>query len=463
MATLATDNNPYASTTSVPTTTANDDNNNNMSEVNMENNNTNSAPVVQARKVPAKTEQGKILSITVSDPVKQGDGLKAFISYKINTKTDLPEFDMSQFSVIRRYSDFVWLISQLTRDFKGYIIPPLPEKSVVGRFTPSFIETRRRALEHCLNRIANHSVLRKSDHFKAFLEAKDDGLLIQKTAAKQEANSKSKGFFGWLTDTATSTLNNVRGSVKLERTQDDVKFDEIAQYIATLEPQLQSVHRQTTGVIKRELDLGTSLFDFGLSFTLMGQADNGVTLRAALTKMGHTADSLSVLAKETADKECESFEEQLKDYIRVVMSVKVAIGQRNEALNAYLLAKSNHESRVDAHQRLVGVPGKEDKAQQAMDAVVEAQSTEEKKKREFHEVQQTLFKEFDRFKQEKAEDFKTMMIAYSKLRIEHCKAEEAEWKKILPVLDNIKNDETNVYGNSSGKPDADEDVTGDSI
>jgi hypothetical protein len=67
MATLATDNNPYASTTSVPTTTANDDNNNNMSEVNMENNNTNSAPVVQARKVPAKTEQGKILSITVSD------------------------------------------------------------------------------------------------------------------------------------------------------------------------------------------------------------------------------------------------------------------------------------------------------------------------------------------------------------------------------------------------------------
>ena len=197
MATLATDNNPYASTTSVPITTANDDNNNNMSEVNMENNNTNSAPVVQARKVPAKTEQGKILSIAVSDPVKQGDGLKAFISYKINTKTDLPEFDMSQFSVIRRYSDFVWLISQLTRDFKGYIIPPLPEKSVVGRFTPSFIETRRRALEHCLNRIANHSELRKRS-IKAFLEAKDDGLLY-KTAAKQEANSKSKGFFGWLT------------------------------------------------------------------------------------------------------------------------------------------------------------------------------------------------------------------------------------------------------------------------
>ena len=450
---MVSEDNPYSST-SVPTEeTPTDD----VADVGLESNN--GAPAVQARKVPAKTDQGKILSIAVSDPVKQGEGLKAHISYKINTKTDLPEFDMSQFSVIRRYSDFVWLISQLSRDYKGYIIPPLPEKSVVGRFTPSFIETRRRALEHCLNRIASHAVLRKSDHFKAFLEAKDDGLLIQKTAAKQEASSKSKGFFGWLSDTATSTLNNVRGSVKLERTQDDVKFDEIVQYIAQLEPQLQSVHRQTVGLIKRELDLGTSLFDFGLSFTLMGQADNGASLRAALTKMGHTADSLSVLAKETADKECESFEEKLKVYIRVVGSVKVAIGQRNDALNEYLIAKSNHESRIDAHQKLVGVPGKEDKAQQAMDAVVEAQGVEEKAKRSFHEIQQSLFKEFDRFKQEKADDFKDMMIAYTKLRIEHCKAEEAEWKKLLPVLDNIKFDES--YDNSGGKPDAE--VSGDSI
>ena len=143
------------------------------------------------------------------------------------------------------------------------------------------------------------------------------------------------------------------------------------------------MHEQTVGLIKRELDLGTSLFDFGLSFTLMGQADNGHLARC-IDKMGHTADSLSVLAKETADKECESFEEKLEVYIRVVGSVKVAIGQRNDALNEYLIAKSNHESRIDAHKAGC-VPGKEDKAQQAMDAVVEAQGVEEAK-RSFHEI-----------------------------------------------------------------------------
>ena len=105
---MVSEDNPYSST-SVPTDeTPTDD----VTDVGLESNN--GAPAIQARKVPAKTDQGKILSIAVSDPVKQGEGLKAHISYKINTKTDLPEFDMSQFSVIRRYSDFVWLISQLS-------------------------------------------------------------------------------------------------------------------------------------------------------------------------------------------------------------------------------------------------------------------------------------------------------------------------------------------------------------
>ena len=42
-------------------------------------------------------------------------------------------------------------------------------------------------------------------------------------------------------------------------------------------------------------------------------------------------------------------------------------------------------SRIDAHQKLVGVQ-EEDKAQQAMDAVVEAQGVEEKAKRSFRET-----------------------------------------------------------------------------
>lgn len=461
MTSLATEDetSPYSSTSvpgadSLPTTGLSDVDVNNASGPGSND----TPPPIVARKIRAKTEQGQILQITVSDPVKQGDGIKAFISYKVNTKTDLPEFDMSQFSVIRRYSDFVWLFNQLSRDFKGYIVPPLPGKNVMNRFTPGFIETRRRGIEKCLNRIARHDTLRGSDHFKAFLEAKDDSFHIQKSAASDEAKSKKKSFFSWITDTAASTYNNVRGSVKRERTPDDVRFDEISEYVSQLEPQLLSVAKCTTAMVGREQDLGASLFDFGLAFTLMGQCESGASLQAGLTKLGHTADSLSVQTKETADREKERFEEQLKDYIRVVGSVKLAMKRRNEALNDLMLAISNHAGKVEAHQALVGQPGKEAKAQQAMDDVVVAQTKEDQAKKTFHVVQQILFKEFDRFRREKTEDFREIMLAYTKIRIEHCRAMEAEWNKLVPVLEAIEHDESGGYtstANVGAAPDGD--------
>lgn len=82
---------------------------------------------------------------------------------QVNTQTNLPEYSYGtyvgemlilftlsrRFSVIRRYSDFVWLSDQLAKDVPGSIVPPLPEKAVVGRFSAEFVESRRRLLEKC--------------------------------------------------------------------------------------------------------------------------------------------------------------------------------------------------------------------------------------------------------------------------------------------------------------------------
>jgi len=96
-----------------------------------------------------------------------------YSAFKITSVTDRPEFKTSQTSVIRRYSDFVWLEKRLQmahpvrttvkeaamkmtanccshmdthKQQQGAIVPPLPEKVLVGRFELSFVEARRRAL-----------------------------------------------------------------------------------------------------------------------------------------------------------------------------------------------------------------------------------------------------------------------------------------------------------------------------
>lgn len=53
---------------------------------------------------PEKTKdaEDELFEITVSDPVKQGENIGAYVSYRITTKTNLPQYRWTQFSMIRR-------------------------------------------------------------------------------------------------------------------------------------------------------------------------------------------------------------------------------------------------------------------------------------------------------------------------------------------------------------------------
>lgn len=52
----------------------------------------------------------------------------------------MPQFAEEEFSVRRRFNDFVWLHAALVEAHPGVIAPPLPEKILLGRFDPQFIE-----------------------------------------------------------------------------------------------------------------------------------------------------------------------------------------------------------------------------------------------------------------------------------------------------------------------------------
>lgn len=101
-------------------------------------------------------------------------------------------------SVIRRYSDFLWLSEDLTRLHPGIIIPCLPEKQSVGRFIPEFVEARRRSLEKFLQRISEHHTLGFSTSFIKFLQAGDAQFLEAKEitkASKAKVTDKAKSWF----------------------------------------------------------------------------------------------------------------------------------------------------------------------------------------------------------------------------------------------------------------------------
>uniref|UniRef100_A0A8B9K058 Sorting nexin-30 n=1 Tax=Astyanax mexicanus TaxID=7994 RepID=A0A8B9K058_ASTMX len=117
------------------------------------------------------------LFVTVDDPKKHVSTMETYITYRVSTKTTRTEFDLPEYSVRRRYQDFDWLRNKLEDSQPTHLIPPLPEKfvmkGVVDRFSEEFVETRRKALDKFLKRVADHPVLSFNDHFNAFLSAKD--------------------------------------------------------------------------------------------------------------------------------------------------------------------------------------------------------------------------------------------------------------------------------------------------
>ena len=118
------------------------------------------------------------IEIVVDDAQKHS--AESFVSYKVVTKTTRKSFLQHEFHVRRRYQDFLWLSNILIQQFPSNIIPPLPQKKMFNKYDPNFLRLRQLALNKFLCRIAEHPILSTSEHFFAFLSAKQVELIEQK-------------------------------------------------------------------------------------------------------------------------------------------------------------------------------------------------------------------------------------------------------------------------------------------
>jgi sorting nexin-1/2 len=135
-------------------------------------------------------------SIYVGDPHMVGDLTSSHTEYSVTTKTTSKGYRNPEFTVSRRYRDFLWLYTQLHNNNPGVIIPPPPEKQAVGRFEADFVESRRAALERMLSKSATHPILQHDGDLKLFLESEAFNVDIKNKERKDVGLGESKGMFG---------------------------------------------------------------------------------------------------------------------------------------------------------------------------------------------------------------------------------------------------------------------------
>ncbi|KAK7933366.1 hypothetical protein WMY93_004262 [Mugilogobius chulae] len=181
--------------------------------------------------------------ISVSDPEKVGDGMNAYMAYKVTTKTSLSLFKLREFCVKRRFSDFLGLHSKLASKYLhiGYIVPPAPEKSIVGmtkvkvgkedQSSNEFVEKRRCALERYLMRTVKHPVLLKDPDLLQFLESPELARAVNTQALSGAGLMR-------MMNKAADAVNKM--TIKMN--ESDTWFEEKQQHFENLDLQLRKLH-----------------------------------------------------------------------------------------------------------------------------------------------------------------------------------------------------------------------------
>ncbi|TIB69750.1 Vps5-domain-containing protein [Wallemia mellicola] len=366
-------------------------------------------PVTETIKLP----NGNTYDISVSDPQKIGNPANSYVLYTIRTFTKMPAYRQNSMTVLRRYSDFLWLYENLCKNNPGVFVPPPPSKQAYGRFKMDFIEQRRQALEKCLMKCANHPLLSKDEDLKLFLES--DSFAVD---VKQRQLDKAEG-----KSVLASWGSSIIGPKFIES---DEWFDSEKQRIDGLEVQLKALVKALQNVSAQRYgeyftisptylsdvqDLASSLAEYSESLLELSRQ---FIHSDELTKLFQMLADLSAQSKRGLDElvknDASSFAATVDEYMRVIGSIKNTFSTRiklyhdiRAAENSYTKKKTTYEK-----QKSVGQIHQYNIAYSLKDLAASEHSVHESK-REFSRVSILIKEEMAAFDKLRMEDFKVSL------------------------------------------------------
>lgn len=382
---------------------------------------------------PRSPSSQPYLSVSVTDPVKLGNGVQAYISYRVITKTNLPEYQGPEKIVIRRYSDFVWLRDRLFEKYKGIFIPPLPEKSAVEkfRFSAEFIEMRRQGLDLFVNRIASHPELQQSEDLRTFLQADEETMERLRSQDTGYFKKKPADLMQIFKDVQSKVSDVVLGKEKPVE-ESNPEYEKLKHYIFELENHLAEAQKHAYRLVKRHKELGESLSDFGKAAKLLGACE-GDALGKVFSDLGMKSEALSVKLQKEAHHLLMNFEEPLKDYVRAVQSIKATIAERANAFRQQCeLAETMKLKEINLDKLMLT---RSDKVGEAEIEYKELKAESEDSTRRFETIVRLMNEEIVRFQEQKTLDMGIAFHNFSKGQARLANSIADAWRSLLPKLE----------------------------
>ncbi|KAJ6855951.1 hypothetical protein NC651_040540 [Populus alba x Populus x berolinensis] len=434
----------------------------------------------------ASNSSPDFMKITVSNPQKEQEaanslvpGGNTYVTYLITTRTNLPDFDRTEFSVRRRFRDVVTLSDRLAESYRGFFIPPRPDKNVVESQVmqkQEFVEQRRVALEKYLRRLVAHPVIKKSDELKVFLSVQGRLPLATSTDVASRmldgAVNLPKQLFGESVAVAPSevvqpakggrdllrifkelkqSVANDWGGVKPAVVEEDKEFLENKERIQDLEQQLSNASQQAEGLVKAQQDMGETMGELGLAFIKLTKFENeeavfnSQRVRAADMKNVATAAVKASRFYRELNAQTVKHLDTLHEYLGLMLSVHGAFTDRSSALltvQTLLSELSSLHSRAEkleaASSKIFG--GDKSRIRKIDELKETIRATEDAKSvaiREYERIKENNRSELERLDKERHADFLNMLKGFVLNQVGYAEKIANVWAKVT--------EETSVY------------------
>ncbi|XP_016839864.1 sorting nexin-6 isoform X1 [Nasonia vitripennis] len=380
----------------------------------------------------------KALQVDISDALSEKDKVK----FTVHTKTTLPDFQKSEFFVVRQHEEFVWLHDRFeeNEEYAGYIIPPCPPRpdfdasreklqklgegegsmtreefmKMKQELEAEYLATFKKTVamhEMFLTRLAHHPVFRNDHNLRVFLEYDQD--LCVRGKNKME-------MFGGLMKSFSKTKDEYYLSATVKDVNDffDQEMTFLTQYHHNLKEATSRADRQTT----KHKDVADSYIKISTNLLQLATTDTG-KLEKLLTKIAETFEKLRKVEGRVASDEDLKLSDTLRYYMRDTAAAKRLLIRRLKALHTYETANRALE-RARAKNKDV----------HAAQEVAEAEQAQTEACSKFEQMSDKGKEELLDFKTRRVAAFKKNLIDLTEFEIKHAKAHAEMLKKCLSVL-----------------------------
>jgi len=248
-----------------------------------------------------------------------------FISYTL--KTTYPKNKV--FTVERRYSDFEWLRKMFITEYPDRIIPIIPEKDMLGKFSPEVIAYRKRTLNNFLKEVLLDEKWVTDTNVERFLKDSEQGF--------ETSLEKGGSFFNSIFSAVTNLANE---TVTIPEDSTEAWFNEKAVYISALGDNFKNVKLVRDRVIEIEnekLETNKILSEYFVNEEFLKISNNNTEKNMFQEFMKNNAEVNELIKK--FHKFNFQFEDTLNNqHLIALEEIRLLVKRRNDEIDVLLKA-----------------------------------------------------------------------------------------------------------------------------